>query len=118
MNMKNAKLKKFFLVASIAGVLLLFLLAMLINPKKISACDLNNPNKTHEKDYVSVQGIIIKERNLTESFKLLTIKSQNCEAEVTCNCQLSLLNKNVSVTGKIQFYKNKTQIQAEKILEN
>ena len=117
-KMKNSKAKNPILLASLVGILILFLLPSFFQPKKISACDLNNPNKTKEKDYVLIQGIITKERNLTESFKLLTIEGQNCKAEVTCNCKSSLLNENVSVIGKVQLYENKTQINADKIVKN
>jgi len=116
--MRNSKAKNLILLASLVGILLLFLLPNFIKPKKISACDINNINKTKEKDYVQVQGSIIKEINLTESFKLLTIKNEGCLVEVTCNCKSSLLNKNVSVIGKVQLYENKTQINADRIIKN
>lgn len=112
--MNNNHAKFVYLLLAIIGILSLFLASWYVKPKITPACKIVN---TSEKDYVLVKGTIIKERNLTENFKLLTLKN-TCEVEVTCNCLTSMLKKNVSVIGKIQFYQNKTQIQAEKILED
>jgi len=91
---------------------MLLVLSLTLNPKEISACDIN---KTADNEKVSIKGIIVNERILSENFNLLILKNDGCEVDVTCNCKQSFLNNNVSVAGKVQTYNNKKQLQADRI---
>ncbi|MEM4230782.1 MAG: hypothetical protein QXF25_02820 [Candidatus Pacearchaeota archaeon] len=118
------KLKKNFLILSLVGIFILFIISKSTKPKQISICDIENLKKNiREKENIEIQGAITREKILSENFKLFILKNQSCEIEVICNCDtsnknnLTFLNKEVLIIGKIQIYKNKTQIQAEKIIE-
>lgn len=91
---------------------MLLVLSLTLNPKEISACGIN---KTGDNEKVSIRGIVINERTLSENFKLLILKNNGCEIDITCNCLQSFLNNNVSVAGKVQTYNNKKQISADRI---
>ena len=93
---------------------MLLVLSLTLSPKEISACDIN---KTADNEKVTVKGIIIGERTLSENFNLLILKNNGCEVDITCNCEQSFLSSNVSVAGKVQTYNNKKQISADRIEE-
>jgi hypothetical protein len=108
----QSKPQKLFLVASLLGIFMLLVLSLTLNPKEISACSIN---KTQDNEKVSIKGIVIDERVLSENFKLLILKNNGCEVDITCNCLQSFINNNVSIAGKVQTYNNKKQISAEMI---
>lgn len=108
---KQEKMKKICFIISIIGILILLFLTTIVKPKEINICNLN---QTKENDFVVVFGKIIYERNLTETFTSLTLQNSSCKIDITCNCN-GFLGKNVSVVGKIEYYQNKTQINADKI---
>lgn len=91
---------------------MLLVLSQILTPKEISAC---NINKTADNEKVTIKGTIADERTLSEDFKLLILKNNGCEVDITCNCLQSFLNNNVSVAGKVQTYNNKKQISADMI---
>ena len=111
---KNYKeLCNLYLLFSIAGILFLLIFSCFIKPKQINICNLK---ELEENDYVLVYGKIISERNLTKDFTILNLENSSCKIEVTCNCH-GFFNKTVFVIGKISYYQNKTQINAEKVQE-
>lgn len=119
------KLKTVFFLVSLIGIFILFIISKSIKPKQIPICDIENKTKNAiEKENIEIHGVIIKEKILSENFKLFILKNHSCEIGVVCNCDtdnknnLTFLNKRVSIIGKIKIYRNETQIQAEKIIEN
>jgi len=106
------KLLKFSLSISFLGIFLLLFLANYQKPKEITT----SSNLTlNEK--ISIKGKIINERNYDE-FSILKLQDSCGTIEIICNCK-NFLNKSVLIEGKVTEYKNKKQIQAEKIqIEN
>jgi hypothetical protein len=102
---------KIHLFTAIIGIFILFLLPYFIHTKEINVCKIKD---FKEGDYISVYGKIISEKNLTKDFTILTLQNSSCKIEITCNCK-NFLNQTVKVTGHIEYYNNKTQINAERI---
>jgi hypothetical protein len=107
----NQKLRKIFLVLTLLGLLSLFYLSLFAQPKEINIC---HQKELKESDYVLAYGKIVSERNLTEEFFLLTLENSSCIIEITCSCN-NFFNKSVLVIGRISYYNNKTQINANRI---
>ncbi|MEM3405571.1 MAG: hypothetical protein QW117_01190 [Candidatus Pacearchaeota archaeon] len=111
--MKKERKAKIFLLLCIFGLLILFYIQEKTFPKVINICEIE---KLKENEYVSVYGKVIEERELAKNFYLLILENSSCKLEIICNCK-NFTNKNIEVIGKISYYKNKTQINAEKIIE-
>jgi len=109
--LSNNALSKIYLILALVGILFLFILAYFVKPQEINICKIKELNQG---DYIKAYGKIISEKNLTSDFTILTLQNSTCRVEITCNCN-NFTNKNVSVVGKIEYYQNKTQINADRI---
>ena len=104
---------KISLTISLAGIILLLLLANLLEPKLISISEINE-KMLNEK--VRIRGFIVNIED-KETFKILTIKDNSSSIEVLCECKNISANQNIEVIGRVQGYKGSLQIQADKILK-
>lgn len=115
--MKPSILKLSFAI-SLLGIFTLLLLSntlqlKLINISEISSKDLNKK--------VKIQGEIIKIKNYNQNnFQVIEIKDETGNIEFLISNSNLTLNKtqNVIITGRVTQYKDRLQIQAEKIILN
>jgi len=95
------------LIASIFGILSLFLISFQIKPKQIFSY-----SELKENDYVSVSGRIISSKYYQDSdFSIIKLKEN---ITLICNCKFQL-NSTIKAEGKVEKYENKLQINAQKI---
>ena len=95
------------LILSLAGILILLVISMNIQPKEIA-----NYSDLKENDYVSVSGKIISEKYFQDSdFSIIKLENN---ITITCNCKFPV-NSTIAVAGKVEDYNGKLQINAEKI---
>lgn len=108
------KLLKLSLSISLIGVLALFFISSL-QLDEISISEINDM-KLNSK--IKIKGEIISQRNY-DNFRILTLEDETGKIDVKLNCQdcKNLTGKNLEVTGRLQEYKDKIQIRAEKISE-
>ncbi len=100
---------KLSLSLSFLGVFFLLFLSNIIKPKIVS-----NLKELELNERVITKGKIIEIKNY-DSFSIIKLDNN---ITITCNCQLEK-NQIITVEGKVEEYKNKLQIQAEKIqIEN
>ena len=114
-------LKKLSLTISLLGVITLLILTNTLEPKltSINKITIKELNKK-----VKIQGKIINIKNyensrIDELFYILTVSDTTEEIEVILNIKKTLnlkINQNVTITGRVNTYKNQLQIQAEKII--
>jgi len=110
--------QKVWLTLSLLGILLLTFLSSHLTPKEYNII---NVTESKVGDYVVVKGQISGIRNFQESeFYILTIKDETGKITGTLNSKNLSINKTQEylITGKITKYKNETQINIEKIIEN
>ena len=69
---------------------------------------------------IEIHGIIINERIINNKFKILNLKDDFNEIEITCSKCPSYLNQEVKIIGKTELYNGRMQISAQEIsfLEN
>ena len=106
------KLKKISFFLAIVGIFLIFAISIFIKPKSIDGCDLEN---IKDGKYVEISGTITDEIDLAENFMLFKLENNTCEIDIICSCVRTLQDQKVIVQGKVQTYKDKKQILADKI---
>ena len=119
-------LKKLSLTISLLGIITLLILANILEPKfqKINEITLKNLNKK-VKIFGIVKEIKIYENNKTkEFFYVLIISDETGKIDAVFNAKpnsnlLNLkTNQNITMIGRVTQYKDKLQIQVEKIVLN
>lgn len=117
-------LLKISITISLLGIIILLILTNIIEPKQtsineIKIKDLNKKVKIHGK----IENIkTIENDNTRESFQILTIFDKTREIDVVFNAKpnsnlLNLkTNQYITIIGRVTQYKDKLQIQAEKII--
>ena len=117
-------LKKLSLTISLLGIITLLILANILEPKfqKINEKTLKNLNKK-VKIFGIVKEIKIYENNKTkEFFYVLIISDETGKIDAVFNAKpnsnlLNLkTNQNITMIGRVTQYKDKLQIQVEKII--
>jgi len=114
-------LKKLSLIISILGIITLLILVNTIEPKlqKINEITLKDLNK---KVKISGQVINIKtieNSNTKEFFQIIEISDNTGKIDGILNSKAKIeltKNQNVTIIGRVAQYKDKLQIQAEKII--
>ncbi|MGD2072700.1 MAG: hypothetical protein PVG65_04345 [Candidatus Thorarchaeota archaeon] len=110
--METRKLMKISLVISLIGILSLLLLSN-ISPLLITISEIENKILGSR---VRIIGNLTTPRELVEDFYSINLKDATGEIRIILNKNFTT-NKTVEVTGLLTEYKNKTQIQVEKIIE-
>ena len=108
----NKKLLKISLIISFLGILLLLFLSNL-QPKLSAISQLQNSSLN---SLIRIQGKIIQAKQIQLDFYILIIQDETGEIEVLLEKNFET-NKTIEVTGKLQEYKSKIQIQVEKMQE-
>lgn len=111
-----SKTLKISLSASVIGIFILLLLSNTLSPKLIK---INEINEDILDKNVKINGEITNIRNYEDSdFQIITIKDETGQIDAILN-QITNTTKGqkVIIIGKISKYKEKLQIQAEKILK-
>lgn len=114
------KLKKMTFALSLIGILLLLFLAVSLPPRKIVISKIN-PSLLNKQIKTSGQIIKIRTYNISPQkiLQILEIKDLDSMANIEVilnNPQTDLeKNQNITVTGKINQYKDSLQIQADKV---
>ena len=112
------KLLKACFIVSLLGILLLLFLSEVMQPRLI---EISSINKNMLEKSVSVQGMVVSERNF-DNFKVLEL----CDNSSTCisvalsskeNLTNSLAGKKIIVAGRIAEYENELQIDADRIIK-
>ena len=113
-NIDLIKIKRLAFIITILGLFLIFALSLFVKPIIIDPCSLPN---TKENTYVQLSGLVSSDIILSKNFKLLIIKNGSCEAEITCNCpsDSEFKGKEIIILGKVEIYKDKKQINANRI---
>lgn len=106
-------LLKLSLIISFLGILLLLFLSNL-QPKLSAISQLQNSSLN---SLIRIQGKIIQTKQIQPDFYILTIQDETGEIEVLLEKNFAS-NKTIEITGKLEEYKNKLQIQAERIQQN
>ncbi len=110
------KLLKISLIISLIGIFILLFFSSIHQPAliKISKITTNQLNKQ-----IKITGQIIKIKNYPEyEFQLLTLKDDSGNITITLDKILNLSeSKSIIVIGKVSQYKNKLQINANKIIK-
>jgi hypothetical protein len=96
------------LALSIAGIFILILISLNVQPQKISLS-----SELRENSYVSISGRIVSIKTFPDSGGFSIIKLEN-NMTVICNCNFPV-NTTVAVIGRVEEYENNLQINAEKI---
>lgn len=99
------KMLKISFLASISGILILFILINLLQAKSITSYE-----DLRLGEYVKVGGKIIS----VKSYSDFSVVKLDSNITITCNCKLKI-NDSIEVIGKIEEYDNIKQINAEKI---
>jgi len=114
------KLLKAALILSLLGI---FLLLLLSSALKNTPSSINEAKELPEYEKVRVQGKILTLREASPNFFILKVADNTGNISVTLNSKKSLLKQKsfqekslVEIRGKISFYKNETQINADKII--
>lgn len=100
-------LLKISFIISVLGILILFLISNLIQPKQVS-----NYQELKINELVKTQGKIISIKSYDE-FSIIILDNN---LTITCNCKLQE-NSTIQVQGKVSEYKNQLQISTDKIQE-
>ena len=108
MGLKKAKIFRFSLAFSLIGISLLLFLSQ-SEPALSPFDEIKGKEGT-----IKVRGRIIKNKKITENFYILTLKNKSGSVEVLVDKNITL--QKVEVIGRLDKYKNKTQIQATKII--
>lgn len=111
-------IQKVWFVLSLFGILLLIFLSSHLNPKEYSII---NITKSKVGDYVAIKGQISEMKNFKESnFYILIIEDKTGKITGALNSDNLSINESEDYTfiGKIERYKNETQINIEKITKN
>ena len=108
--------KYFFLILSLASILLLSILMHTLIPEKLTLEEITK-EKLNQK--IQTEAKIIKIKDFPESsFQILTLKDKTSSIEATSNSnkQLELKqNQTYLITGKIQEYNHTIQLAIDKI---
>ncbi|MBM3246967.1 hypothetical protein FJZ17_00275 [Candidatus Pacearchaeota archaeon] len=113
------KLLKTALAISLLGILLLLFLSTKLQTPLTT---INQSLSLEEYEKVKLEGQVLNFRELSPNFYILGLKDSTSEIDIVFNSKnnLSQLIKNnntlMQITGKINFYNNKTQINADKIV--
>lgn len=99
------------LIASVLGIVLLLFLAN-FTEQKTEQVEKINEKMLNER--IRIQGKITEIRD-EESFKIISVNDRTGEIDVLCKCREIEDNQFIEVTGKVQEYMGKLQIEANKI---
>lgn len=109
------KLKQISLFLSLSLILTIFLISIQI---KIKTMKINELEKKHYNQEVKISGKIINIRNY-QDFQILTVEDPTDQIQIISNIKntnlTKLKNQTVEITGRIDFYNNNLQINANKI---
>ena len=109
-------LLKISLIISLLGILVLLIISNEISPELIKIKDIDD---TMIYKNVKIQGNLVKAIKPTKGsdFQILTINDSTGTIQVTLNTKQNFQNlTNLIIIGKVTEYKNKLQINAEKIM--
>jgi len=106
--MKSGKL----ILLAFLGIFILLLISKIISPETVSSKEIKDSSS-----YVKLSGKIVSEKSY-DDFKIISLKDNYGTIQVSCFSCPKLINKSVIIEGKIEEYKNKRQLTAEKIIEN
>ena len=110
--METRTLLKISLAISLIGVFSLLLLPN-ISPSPITISEIENKTLGTR---VRIIGNLTTPRELVEDFYSINFKDATGEIRIILTKNFTT-NKTVEITGLLSEYKNKTQIQVEKIIE-
>ena len=109
--MKDSSLLRLSITCSILGILLL----LLLNPQP-NLTKINEINQQHLNKNIQIQGKLIKATSL-EKLTILTIKDSSGTIQATTFQTLDLKpNTKLTIDGKVTEYKEKLQLQTNKII--
>ena len=94
------------------GILLLLIIINFIPIKEIK---INEISDQYLNKQVKVQGLISNIKIHENNFTTFQIINKNNKIQAICNCPLIQINQEVELIGRISEYKNKLQIQVDKI---
>lgn len=101
------KLSVLCIIASIIGILTLFLVSLQIKPVSVFSY-----SQLKENSYVSVSGKILSEKYFSDSdFSIINLDNN---ITLICSCKFKV-NSTIKAEGAVEKYNNKLQINAEKI---
>jgi len=113
------KLLKASLSLALLGILLLLILSTTLKPSLETPSNIKN---YQEYQRIRIQGELLSLKELRPNFFVLNLKNKNDTISVILNTKEKIENKlnisqenNLEVIGKINFYNNQTQINADKI---
>ena len=109
---------KISLTISLIGIIILLILTNLIEPKltKIKDITIKQLNKK-VKIFGKIENIKNYETKTNENFQVLTISDETDYIETILNKDLNVKkDQKIIVIGRVMIYKDKLQIQAEKIV--
>ncbi len=108
-------LLKLTLAISLIGIIFLLILSNILEPKLQSISEINTKDLNKK---IKTKGQITNIKTY-ENFQILTISDSIKSINIILNKPLNLTrNQNLTITGTLNQYKNKLQIQAEKITLN
>jgi len=110
--MKEQFLLKISFIISLLGITALLLISRHPAPEY----QISNLSNLTLSSLVKIQGKIINSEKLSPDFFILTLQDETGQIEILLNKNFSA-TRQVQVTGTIDKYGNKTQIQADKIIE-
>ena len=113
MKTSQITLLKISLSISFLGILLLLFLSS-SEPKIKTIEEIKNISKTKLNQQVKIQGNLTSIRQASKNFYILTIQDNSRAIETTSEKNITS-DKTLIILGKLQYYKNKTQVKAEKI---
>lgn len=112
--MKLSLLKISFMI-SLLGI---FILLMLLNFTEPELTNISNLTIKDLNKKVKVHGKIINQQTYNENFQILIFSDETGKIEILIDKKITFSKNNITVIGRITQYKNKLQIQAEKIIQS
>jgi len=111
----------FLLILSLTGILLLATLNLIIPPKETTIKNLLENKNSYANKEIQLEANIIKVTDFPKSsFQILILEDKTGNITATSNSPRQLnINKSKSyiITGKLQEYKNETQVSIDRIEE-
>ena len=108
--------QKIFHIVFIISIIGIFFLLIIPEFASLKTTDIQDLNENLLNKKVKISGEIMIIRN-KETFKILTIQDNTGKIDITCNCGDIENYQNVIVTGTLQKYQEKLQIQVDKITQ-
>jgi len=105
-------MKKIAFIIALLGILSLLLIINTLEPKITEIKDLSNK---HLNKQVRIQGITSNIKIHENNFTTFTLNNKG-QIQIICNCPNILNNHNLEILGKVTKYKNRLQIEADKIV--